>query len=36
VYEKQDTSLQVLLWKAWMGWFTYAEYITARIVQTPK
>jgi len=36
VYEKQNTSLQVMLWKAWMGWFTYAEYTTARILQTPK
>jgi hypothetical protein len=36
VYEKQGASLQVLLWKAWMGWFTYAEYTTARILQTPK
>jgi hypothetical protein len=23
----------VLLWEGWMGWFTYAEYTTARIVQ---
>ena len=34
VYEKQGTSLQVLLWEGWMGWFTYAEYTTARILQT--
>jgi hypothetical protein len=36
VYEKQGTSLQVLLWEGWMGWWTYAEYTTARILQTPK
>jgi hypothetical protein len=35
VYEKQGTSLQVLLWEGWMGWFTYAEYTTARILQAP-
>src|SRR5262250_3111965 len=33
VYEKQGTSLQVLIWEGWMGWFTYAEYTTARILQ---
>jgi len=36
VYEKPRTSLQVLMWKAWMGWFTYAEYTTVRILQMPK
>jgi len=36
VYEKQGTSLQVLLWEGWMGWFTYAEYTTARILQSPS
>jgi len=36
VYEKPGTSLQVLMWKAWMGWFTYAEYTTVRILQVPK
>ena len=36
VYEKPGTSLQVLMWKAWMGLFTYAEYTTVRILQTPK
>jgi hypothetical protein len=36
IYEKQGTSLQVLLWEGWMGWWTYAEYTTARILQTPK
>jgi hypothetical protein len=36
VYEKQGTSLQVLLWEGWMGWFTYAEYTTARILQSPN
>jgi hypothetical protein len=34
VYEKQGTSLQVLLWEGWV--YTYAEYTTARVVQTPK
>jgi hypothetical protein len=33
VYEKQGQSLQVLLWEGWMGWFTYAEYTTARVLQ---
>jgi len=36
VYEKQGTSLQVLLWEGWMGVYTYAEYTTARVLQTPK
>jgi len=36
VYEKQGTSLQVLIWEGWMGWFTYAEYTTARILQSPN
>jgi len=36
VYEKQGTSLQVVLWEGWMGWFTYAEYTTARILQSPN
>jgi hypothetical protein len=36
VYEKQGTSLQVMLWEGWMGWFTYAEYTTARIIQGPN
>jgi len=35
-YEKQGTSLQVLLWEGWFGWYTYAEYTTARILQTPS
>jgi len=34
VYEKQGTSLQVLLWEGWV--YTYAEYTTARVLQTPK
>ncbi|HZF05852.1 MAG TPA: hypothetical protein VE932_16080 [Patescibacteria group bacterium] len=34
VYEKQGTSLQVLLWEGWI--YTYAEYTTARVLQTPK
>src|SRR5262245_21218444 len=35
-YEKPGVSLQVLLWKAWMGWFTYAEYTTVRILRTSR
>ena len=36
VYEKPRASLQVLLWKAWMGWFAYAEYTGVRVlVRTP-
>jgi hypothetical protein len=31
VYEKQGTSLQVLLWEDML--FTYAEYTTARVLQ---
>ena len=34
VYEKQGTSLQVLLWESWI--YTYAEYTTARVLQAPK
>ena len=34
VYEKQGTSLQVLLWEGWI--YTYAEYTTARVLQPPK
>jgi hypothetical protein len=34
VYEKQGTSLQVLLWESWI--FTYAEYTTARVLQAPR
>jgi hypothetical protein len=34
VYEKQGTSLQVLLWEGWI--YTYAEYTTARVLQAPK
>jgi hypothetical protein len=34
VFEKQGTSLQVLLWEGWV--YTYAEYTTARVLQTPK
>jgi len=33
VYEKQGTSLQVLIWEDLI--FTYAEYTTARVLQTP-
>jgi hypothetical protein len=36
VYEKPRASLQVLLWKAWMGWFTYAEYTAVRVLRTSK
>lgn len=31
VYEKQGTSLQVLIWEDFL--FTYAEYTTARVLQ---
>src|SRR6266404_2427394 len=34
VYEKQGTSLQVLLWEGLI--YTYAEYTTARVLQAPK
>jgi hypothetical protein len=34
VFEKQGTSLQVLLWEGWV--YTYAEYTTARVLQAPK
>lgn len=34
VYEKQGTALQVLLWEGWI--YTYAEYSTGRVLQTPK
>jgi hypothetical protein len=34
VYEKQGTSLQVLLWEDLV--FTYAEYTTARVLQAPQ
>lgn len=33
VYEKQGTSLQVQLYEGVGGWWTYAEYTTARILQ---
>jgi hypothetical protein len=36
VYEKPGTSLQVLLWKAWMGWFSYVEYTAVRILRTSR
>jgi hypothetical protein len=34
VYEKQGTSLQVLLWEGLI--YTYAEYTTARVLPAPK
>jgi len=34
VYEKQGTSLQVLLWEGLI--YTYAEYTTARVLQAPR
>ncbi|HEV8586485.1 MAG TPA: hypothetical protein VGT02_16075 [Methylomirabilota bacterium] len=34
VFEKQGTSLQVLLWEGLI--YTYAEYTTARVLQAPK
>jgi hypothetical protein len=34
VFEKQGTSLQVLLWEGLI--YTYAEYTTARVLQPPK
>src|SRR5216117_2966498 len=34
VYEKQGSSLQVLLWESCI--YTYAEYTTARVLQAPK
>jgi hypothetical protein len=33
-YEKQGTSLQVLLWEGLI--YTYAEYTTARVLQAPR
>jgi hypothetical protein len=34
IYEKQGTSLQVLLWEGLI--YTYAEYTTARVLQAPR
>ena len=34
VYEKQGTSLQILLWEGLI--YTYAEYTTARVLQAPR
>src|SRR5262245_22019624 len=36
VYEKPGASLQVLVWRAWMGWFSHVEYTAVRILRTSR